>query len=329
MTLLRRALWLPVVVLLEAVLVLLTPALAVVAMLGSVVRRDRWLLRILAMVECYAVLDLVTVGRVIALRARRGAGGEWDALVRWFVDRLYRTSGRVLGLRVEVAEGSVPEPDVRAAGPLVVLARHCGPGDSFLLAWLLAVRYRRRLHVVLTARLRAEPAIDLAGDRLPLCFVRRRQRAAAVAGIAGLAAVLGPDDALLLFPEGGNFSRVRWSDAVHRLRRLGEFRKAWRARRMTNVLPPRPAGAVAALQAAPEAAVLIIAHTGLGPPGHPWWRVPVDAVLAVRTWLVPPDELPRAEPAIAAWLEERWVEVDRWIEAAGLGAAPVRVYGPQ
>ena len=81
--------------------------------------------------------------------------------------------------------------------------------------------------------------------------------------IADLADGLDPDDAFVIFPEGGNFTPARRDRAIERLRRLGLEAMADRAEEMTHVLAPRPGGFLAALDAAPDADVVLVAHTGL------------------------------------------------------------------
>jgi hypothetical protein len=58
-----------------------------------------------------------------------------------------------------------------------------------------------------------------------------------------------PSDVLVVFPEGGNFTPGR-RRAVAKLRRRGLRESAQRAGRLHHVLPPRPAGVFAAIDAA-------------------------------------------------------------------------------
>jgi 1-acyl-sn-glycerol-3-phosphate acyltransferase len=171
-----------------------------------------------------------------------------------------------------------------------------------------------RLNVVLKSLLRVEPVVDLAGDHLPLCFVRRhghtRER------IGELAAAMSSGDALLLFPEGRNFSRQRWLRTLAELVASGARRAARRMRRHTHTLPPHHGGAHAALAAAPHADVLLLAHAGFTADGRdrPWWRLPMHRPFLVRTTLVPAAEVPRGERALGLWLDRAWADVDDWIE---------------
>jgi 1-acyl-sn-glycerol-3-phosphate acyltransferase len=51
-------------------------------------------------------------------------------------------------------------------GPVLVLARHGGPGDSFALVHLLLTRYHRSVRIVLKDILQLDPLIDVRLNRL-------------------------------------------------------------------------------------------------------------------------------------------------------------------
>lgn len=299
------------------------------AVLGVVTRSSRPV-RTVLLLTAHTLIELRALARVAALRrpGRPATEGQWDDLVRWVLVRGYAAVRRILGVRVVLEGGSAAPADVRAADGLVVLARHCGPGDSLLVAWLLVVHYGLSLRIVLKSLLRVDPAIDLAGDALPFCFVGHRHGAAR-RGVEQLAAGLRPGQALLLFPEGGNFSRRRWAEAVRRLSSAGELLRARWARRNTHTLPPHAGGTAAALLAAPRSSVLLLAHSGLGPGGggRAWWRLPVGTDLLVRTLLVPPTEIARDEDAVAGWLDDAWARVDTWVDGHAQLASVARTAG--
>src|SRR6202042_1098310 len=119
------------------------------------------------------------------------------------------------GLRVTVT-GPTEAPANR---PLIVLSRHAGPGDSLLLVHHLLTSCERRPRVVMKATLQLDPSLDIVANRVPNAFLRRRRpEAQGTAGSGGrhpsehirqirrLASGLGGRDALLLFPEGGNWT---------------------------------------------------------------------------------------------------------------------------
>lgn len=302
MTRLRRCLTLPIVIAIELLVLLVGPVLVLASGLVALGMRSDRPVRTVVLVLSYFVLELRTLARF----ARGGV--DWEALPGELVGVAYSVLRRVLDVRLELTDESPRELRDR---PVVVLARHCGPGDSLFIAWLITVYYRLRPHIVLKALLRVEPVLDLAGEHVALCFVRRHHRGRAV--IADVAAGMTAGDALLLFPEGGNFSWQRWRQALSTV----DGRRMRRFRRRTHTLPPHHGGALAALAAAPTADVLLLAHSGFTNDGRdrPWWRVPTHRPFVVRTTLVPAAEVPRTEDDLPAWLDARWVEIDAWVAA--------------
>ncbi|MBV9097052.1 MAG: 1-acyl-sn-glycerol-3-phosphate acyltransferase [Frankiaceae bacterium] len=321
----RRLLTIPPVVALHVTFVLTAPITTAVAALLSLALRSTRPIRSVVLVVTYSALELVTLVRIAALRRGNADERAWQELMRGVVGSGEATLRRVLGIRTEIEEGSAPIDAVNAADGLVVLARHAGPGDTLLVAWLLVIHYGLRLEIVLKRLLRVIPAVDLAGDELPFCFVGAR-RGKARDGIAKLAAGLRRGDALLLFPEGGNFSHKRWRRGFEALARSGAFERVRRLRRNRHTLPPHAGGVVAAVTSAPHASVLLVAHSGLGPAGRsrPWWRLPLRHRVTIRTLLVPAADVPRDADAVPPWLDEMWTRVDTWVDghAALRDAAP-------
>jgi 1-acyl-sn-glycerol-3-phosphate acyltransferase len=298
-----------------------SPLLVAITALVSAARRDSRALRVCLLVLVWAAGEPYAIVRIVRLRQRQAPDEEWAAFLRWFVNALYASVRLLLGVGLALDPASVQATDLAGAGPLVVLARHSGPGDPFLIAWLLVEHYRLRIRVVAKAALRLEPAVDLAGEQLGVCFVRAGRRGSSLAAIRLQAEQLAAGDALLIFPEGANFSVPRRSAALAELRRSGRALQARRAGRMRRLLPPRSAGTTAALAAAPAASVLLVAHSGFGASGRPWWRLPINETVRVRSWLVAAEDVPRAEREVERWLLDRWAEVDRWL-AVDAGAHP-------
>ena len=99
---------------------------------------------------------------------------------------------------------------------------------------------------------------------------------------------------------------------------------------MTHVLAPRPGGFIAALDGAPDADVVLVAHTGLDhmlTVGDVWRELPMDKQIVMRWWQVPREEIPAGRDERIEWLFGWWERIDAWIEAEpprgppGLGAA--------
>jgi 1-acyl-sn-glycerol-3-phosphate acyltransferase len=310
----------------------LLPVLVVLAALVSVVLPGRWrALRLLCALLVYLVLEIAgqvaaAVLWVLSGFGRRLASPAFRAahytVLRLLLDALVRVARRLFALRL-VTDGESWSPlDDGVPGStnaMVVLSRHAGPGDSLLLVHTLMDRdHLRRPRIVLKDVLQLDPLVDTYLNRLPNHFVAGGPGAGerSAAAIGDLARDLGEEDALLIFPEGANFTPRRRLRAIQRLRERGLAAAVRRAERMANVLPPRPAGVTAALRAAPHADVVFVAHTGLehlDTVGDVWRHLPMDKTLHLRWWFVPAAEIPRDETDQVDWLYRWWGTVDAWI----------------
>jgi 1-acyl-sn-glycerol-3-phosphate acyltransferase len=270
---------------------------------------------------CESLLLVVMLGLWIAsgfgwrLRTPYFEGIHYD-LVQGTMWVFFREARRVLRLRIET-EG--PTPDAHPGRPILVCCRHAGPGDSFVLIHTLMAWYSREPRVVLKDTLAWDPAIDVLLNRIPARFITPNPGAGQDLEdqIASLATGLDENDAFVIFPEGGNFTPQRRQRAIDRLRRLGMERMAQRAERMIHVLAPRPGGFLAALDAAPEADVVLVAHTGLDhlvTVGDIWRELPMDKRIVMRWWQVPRDEIPAGRDERIDWLFAWWERIDAWIE---------------
>lgn len=327
-------------------------ALAALALLRGGGRQR--VLRFAVFLVVYLVAEWVGLVCAAALWVRSGFGRNMSeaefqkanyALLARMLGWLFVAGERVYGLRILPPEGvDVPLPGGirpgrrlpgwrwpgrRAAvgttapdlpeGPLLVFSRHGGPGDSFLLVHALLVHGHRMPRIVLKDTLAFNPLIDVALGRVPHCFVTPQSDdgATAAAAIGRLAATMSASDALVVFPEGGNFTARRRTRAIARLRRKGLRESANRAQRLRHVLPPRPAGVFAAIGAAPGADVVFVAHTGLdhmASIGEVWRGVPLSQPVEVTWWTIPADRVPTEEHARMRWLDDNWAEVDGWID---------------
>jgi 1-acyl-sn-glycerol-3-phosphate acyltransferase len=307
MTLLRRAVTVPLVtVLMLCVLAYGFPLLAFAVVADLVLRSSRPS-RTIAIVIAYAAMELHALAKLLH------GGQDGDQFMREFLGMAYAAGRRILDVEVLLDTASVNPGQIPGDEPVIVLSRHCGPGDSVLVAWLLTHHYGLRLRIVLKALLRCEPALDLAGDLDCLCFLSQRGERAR-AQIRDLAASLVGGQAMLLFPEGGNFSWTRWRNAIVQLRSSGRLREAKHAWRQSHTLPPRAGGAAAAMAGAPRANVLVLTHSGFCADGRarPWWRLPIHRQLVVHAYLVPAGQLPSPDQ-LSSWLQNTWSQVDAWV----------------
>jgi 1-acyl-sn-glycerol-3-phosphate acyltransferase len=336
---LRRLISAPIVVLLTVLIAVTFPLWLVAAAALSPVLPGRWRpLRLLWVLILYLVCESVLLVILLGLWLASGFGwrirtayfqGIHYDLVQGVLWIFFREAKRVLNLRIET-DG--PEPDASAGTPLVVCCRHAGPGDSFMLIYALMHWYHREPRVVLKDTLAWDPAIDVILHRIPARFITPNPGTSERLEdeIAALATGLDEDDALVIFPEGGNFTPRRRERGIERLRKLGLERMAVRAEAMTNVLAPRPGGFLAALAAAPDADVMLVAHTGLDhmlTVRDVWRELPMDKVLVMRWWQVSRDEIPEGRDAQIEWLFTWWERIDAWIDEHRAVDLPVRRRG--
>jgi 1-acyl-sn-glycerol-3-phosphate acyltransferase len=171
-------------------------------------------------------------------------------------------------------------------------------------------------------------------NRLPNVFISRRRigEKLFIEQIERLAAGLDRTGALVIFPEGGNWTPGRWRRRIRRLEEGGRRDLAARAREMPHLLAPRTGGALAAVAACPAADVIFVAHAGLD---HLvsvvdiWRSLPMDQTLRARWWRVPAGQVPRADTheAQVKWLYDWWQRIDSWV-CANQSAAPLACRSP-
>jgi 1-acyl-sn-glycerol-3-phosphate acyltransferase len=198
------------------------------------------------------------------------------------------------------------------------MSRHAGPGDSFLLINGLVNGFQRDPRIVLKEFLQWDPAVDVILNRLPTAFVPvgRKGGDALLEAIAGLARTMDRDDAFVIFPEGANYTAGRRARAIQKLREIGRPDLAERAESLQRTLPPRTAGVMTALEAAPRPSdVFFIGHAGLEAfmtAADIWRGMPMDTTVSVRFWHVRAEDIPPPEEQ-EAWLYDMWAEIDLWI----------------
>ncbi len=305
-----------------------------VAFLGTVVP-GRWRgLRVLWFTMVFLVVESLMVLWLFVLWVGSGFGYKlqderWQArhyrAMRWYLDLIVGAGRHTFhaGIDIDLAHADL---DATEGTPILVFSRHAGPGDSFLLVHgLLRAGYRPR--IVLKETMQWAPAADIGLNRLPAYFVKRgAPRGTGTRAVRTLAAGLGGGDALVLFPEGRNFTPQRRLHSISRLEELGRHDEAEEAREMRYVLTPRAGGALAALEGAPDADVVFVAHSGLEDLSSVvdiWHGIPIDADVHALAWRVPREDIPRVREAQDAWLQWWWRRLDAWlVETGGEEAVP-------
>ena len=327
-----RRLLMPLLLVLLLLVVALLPVLVVVAAVASVRMPGRWRgVRLLTLAVVWVVVEWLGVLVAFLLWVASGFGWKLRSprfrrahyvVLRLGLEVVVRTALRVMRLDLVTDPSSWSPMDDGVPGStnaMVVLSRHAGPGDSLLLVHtLMDAEHLREPRIVLKAALQFDPFVDVYLNRLPAQFISPDPGPGEdpEAGIARLASGMDVDDALLIFPEGGNFTPGRRLRAIAKLRGKQMHTEADRAEAMRYLLPPRPGGVAAALAAAPHADVVLVAHTGLDhllTVGDIWRELPQDKVLHLRWTFIPAGEVPREPRQQVDWLYGWWADMDEWI----------------
>jgi 1-acyl-sn-glycerol-3-phosphate acyltransferase len=324
---LRRLVVAPLVLLVELAFVLISPVSLVIGTLASLFTGGWRPVRMLAIAVTYAWRHIAATLACVGLWLGSGFGlragsprmqRAYYALLRWFVGGIYRTVVGAARVEVRMTESEAAEAALTAGErPVVVLSIHAGHGDSFLVIWQLLCRWSRRPRIVMHERLQLDPLIDILGRRLPNRFVDPRGGDTEVE-IAAMARELDPAGAVLIFPEGGNFSAARRQRSIERLERLGHDEEAATARAIRNLSAPRPGGALAAIEAAPGADVVFVGHTGFPATAREMWKqLPHEQTIEVQLWHVPCGDIPDGHDERIEWLFDWWRRLDGWVDERG------------
>jgi len=312
----RRILTVTVVLLLTIAVTCLAPFLVLVA--GAVdlfrpsVGERRWVtLRSLAFLWVYLIGEIWALIALLATAALPGAAK---------LDVTFRLQHRWAGWNLKALETLfdleivVEGAEVLLPGPVVVLSRHASMVDTLLPASIISKKSGLRLRYVLKRELLVDPALDIAGNRLPNVFIHRASGDASErAAIRTLAEDLGPTDGVLIYPEGTRFS-VEKLERAQRTSGSGPSRAGYR-----QVLPPRPGGTLAILEAT-DADVVVLAHhglEGLATAREIWRGDLVGSQISVRIWRIEREKVPTGRSERMEWLYAVWGEIDDWVVSAG------------
>lgn len=286
-------------------------------------------LRALGLATVYLFVEAVVV--VVGFVLWLASGFGWKitspafqtahfALLRRALRTLVGAGRRLYSLEIQVDNEPLPATGATPGhedAPLIVMSRHAGPADSLLLLNEVMSWQGRRPRIVAKDLLQLDPAFDLLLNRLPNRFISPNGGDTAVEAISELASGMTGRDAFVIFPEGGNFTEARRMRAIDRLRAGGHEIAAKHAEHLRNVLPPRPAGSIAAMNAAPHADAVFVAHTGLdfiAGLGDVWLALPEDNVLELAWRRIEARDLPAEDEGKEALLLAAWDTIDAWID---------------
>ncbi|MGB7859391.1 MAG: lysophospholipid acyltransferase family protein [Acidimicrobiia bacterium] len=318
--LLRRLVTVPVVYISLVVVTMLLPLLLAIAALVDLMRfagtrRPAMALRMLGfgwvylLGESWALITMALAG----LLGRTRAVETTYALQRAWISWNFWALRIFFSLRFEVSGSDSIPP-----GPILLLSRHASLIDTMLPATYVVRPHRINLKYVLKRELLADPAIDIGGNRLPNHFVDRGadDAQAELSAIKRLGTNLSTNEGVLIYPEGTRFSEAKRVKYVARLSdqngAIGEL-----AQRLRRVLPPRPGGTLALLDAS-SADVVLLMHKGLegfASVKDIWSGGLVGTTITVCFERIRRSEIPRERSARIEWLFETWKSIDTWVVA--------------
>ncbi len=323
--LVRRLITIPVVLVLFIVSWVGAPVLLPVAALIDLVRwaiaRRPWMAtRLVFFLMAYSLAE--TLGTLsLGLTWLTSLGGRlFDlssatfAIQRTWAGFVLRACQAIFDLRISGTGLNSLRPS-----PFILLARHASIVDNLLPAWFISRPLGIHIRYVMKQELLVDPALDIAGNRLPNLFVRRGagESESEVSAIRRLAASLPDDEAILIYPEGTRFSSAKRDRALAVLTRRSPNLAA-HVIDMKHVLPPRLGGTLALLDGC-GADVIVMAHRGLdgfARIADIWRGAMVRRHVEVEFWRIPRSEIPAGRAERSAWLFQLWMRIDRWVGEA-------------
>ncbi len=295
-----------------ALLPILVPVAVAIDAVLWLIRRRAWMaVRITAFGWLYLLGQVV--GQLWLLAGWIGSGFGWSPtrliesayrVQRVWAHFLLAAVRRLFGLRLEV------ENSAAASRSAIFMPRHASLIDTLLPSVLITAEHGIRLRYVLKKELLADPALDVAGSRLPNYFVDRRSRGSMEAArVAELANGIGPSEGVLIYPEGTRYRQERQAGMIRRLGRRPELQAI--ARNLNHVHPPRLGGPIALFDSGLD--VVFVAHAGLdgfARVADVWAGEFVGSTVRVSFRRVLASEIPIEQNDRERWLFAQWAEVD-------------------
>jgi len=242
---------------------------------------------------------------------------DWHyRLQAWWALSLVRGAQRCFETRFDI-KGD----EELGRGPFILFVRHVSTADTLLVAAFLSARHGLRFRYVLKRELLWDPCLDIVGNRLPNYFVDRfsTDSRREVSGLRKLAEGLGPDEGVLIYPEGTRFTEAKRARIIEKLSERDAL-LAGQARALRNVLPFRLGGSLALLGQAPGADVIFCGHTGFeGTRSLAEFLGGglVRETVRVAFWKLPGSEVPRDRQGQIDWLFAQWRRLDGWVSENG------------
>ncbi len=270
-------------------------------------------LRIGIFTVVYLTFEWIAMARAaqLTLTGRRGDRPAHDRMQCWWIGNLLDAADRILGISIEWPEIDLPE------NQFIIVSRHASAADAVIPAYWMTNHLKRPVHYLLKAELGLDPALGIYGRRLGNHFVRRgdsRQRE--LEAITDLGHQALPRSATVIFPEGTYATDETRERIRSSLAAKGPSEALGLALELDVLLPPKPAGLLALLDAMPEADVVFIAHIGLEGVAEVSGirkRTPLPHPVQLQTWTIRRADLPAGEEERIVWLNDQWRHMEHWV----------------
>ena len=296
-------------------LTLLSPVWLVLAFLVGLARRRSFIvLRLLVFAWFYLGVELIALVLIALTFATRARGERRLArlyrLQSWWANLTLSVAAHALQLNIIVEGAGCAMP-----GPTILLVRHASILDTLLPSVYLQRPHGYRVRYILKQELLFDPCIDIVGNALPNYFVDRTGDVRReLEGIRALVENLG-SDGVLIFPEGTRFSTKKREKALRKLE-ADDSPLVAVARRLSHVLPPKPAGVLTLLEELPAVDCVFLSHTGL----EAFAKIKdllsgevVGSTVHVQCWRVDANEIPKEPDEQLRWLYAQWEKINAFV----------------
>lgn len=287
----RRLLTLSSLVIVTILAVLLLPLVVVVTLLLSTSPKYRTAPQALTFIYGFLLFEwggLTRFAWVLARYPRQEQMEQNRAIQFWWAQGLLDMGQKLYKLRIEVSG-----EDALKGNTALLLSRHSSMGDTALPLLFFGKARSEGLRYVLKQELQLLPCLDIGGHRLPNVFVDRTgaDSAKAVKDVSDLIATAGPDESVLIYPEGTRFTQKKHDQLRAKHPQLEAQLDRW-----PNLLPIRLGGVTGMLAANPSKDLVFLAHAGFEGSadihdllGGGW----LNQRVRLHFWRVPYSELPK------------------------------------
>ncbi len=289
-------------------------AVSIIDFLRWSARRTPWMgVRLLTFLLAYLTaetLGVIALG-AISFVSERSLFQLTFAIQRRWAGFLFTATRTIFGITVTATGAEAVERP-----PFLLMARHTSIVDNLLHNHLISDRLGIHLRYVMKSELLIDPAIDIAGNRLPNAFVRRGSddSHSAIEAVRRLTEQAGSDEGVLIYPEGTRFSRGKLERTMAVLASRDPDLHT-KAQGLQHVLPPRLGGPLAMLDAS-TSDVVFMAHHGLegfARVADIWTGSMVGRTISVEYWRVSRDQIPKERFQRVDWLYGWWHRIDDWV----------------